>query len=278
MKNSFRNTYAIICLLFSAIAVYGQEALPGDRIAVPFSDPSRPGVVEVSVLHGGITVKGYSGKEVIVEAQVRTREYKHKEKSSKKAEGLRRLAVNTTGLVVEEHNNVMQVETSSHQRTIDLMIQVPTRTSLKLNCVNDGDIKAEDISGEIEVQNVNGAVTLSRISGAAIAHALNDDVIVTFVKVDPAKPMSFSSLNGDIDVTFPADLRANIKFKAENGDIYSDFEMKMEPTTQRIEEGGKGGGKYRLRIEQAMQGKINGGGPEINFETLNGDVYVRKGK
>lgn len=278
MKNSCRNTYVIVFFLFSAIAVLGQETLPGDRVTVPFSDPSRPGVLEVDVLHGGIAIKGYSGKEVIVEAQARTREYKHKEKSSKKAEGLRRLAISTTGLVVEEQNNVMQVETSSHQRTIDLNIQVPVNTSLRLNCVNDGDIKVEDVNGEIEVENVNGAVTLSRISGAAIAHALNDNVIVTFVKVDPDKPMSFSSLNGDIDVTFPTNLRANVKFKAENGDIYSDFDMTMEPTTQRIEEGGKGGGKYRLRIEQAIQGKINGGGPEIKFETLNGDVYVRKGK
>lgn len=278
MKNFNRNTYVIAFLLFSAIAVYGQEALPGDRVTVPFSDPSRPGVVEVSVLHGGITVKGYSGKEVIVAAQVRLREYKQKEKTSKKAEGLRRLAANTTGLVVEEHNNVMQVDVSSHQRTIDLIIQVPAKTSLKLGSVNDGDIKVEDVSGEIEVENVNGGVTLTRISGAAIAHALNDDVVVTFVKVDPGKPMSFSSLNGDIDVTFPADLRANVRFKAQNGDIYSDFDMKMEPTTQRVEEGGKGGGKYRLRIEQTMEGKINGGGPEIKFETLNGDVFVRRAK
>src|SRR4029077_12222266 len=39
-----------------------------DRIPVTLSDPSRPARVKVSMVNGGITVKGYEGKEVGVEA------------------------------------------------------------------------------------------------------------------------------------------------------------------------------------------------------------------
>jgi DUF4097 and DUF4098 domain-containing protein YvlB len=86
-------------------------------------------------------------------------------------------------------------------------------------------------------------------------------------------------LNGDIDVTFPSEVKATISMKSDNGAIFSDFDIKLEQTTRRVEEGGKGkGGKYRIRLEKAMIGTINGGGPEIQFSTFNGDVIIRKGK
>ena len=57
-----------VLILFTGI--FGQE-IPTDRLTVPLSDPSRPGLIKAGLLNGGITVKGYEGKEVIVEARVR---------------------------------------------------------------------------------------------------------------------------------------------------------------------------------------------------------------
>ena len=46
----------------------------GDRLTVPLSDPSRPAFLKVGIISGGITVRGTSGKEVIVQGNVRTEE------------------------------------------------------------------------------------------------------------------------------------------------------------------------------------------------------------
>jgi hypothetical protein len=69
---------------------------------------------------------------------------------------------------------------------------------------------------------------------------------VKFDKVTPAKPMSFSSLNGDIDVTFPPDIKARLKLKSEQGDIYSDFDIQMQPGSRQpvVEENRQKSGKY----------------------------------
>jgi DUF4097 and DUF4098 domain-containing protein YvlB len=269
---------AIFPLILAAASAYGQEPTP-DRVTVPFSDPARPGLLKASLMNGGMTIKGYEGKEVIIEARVRPEKPPKYEKSGKKALGLRRLEITSTGLSVEEEDNEMSVSTESMNRTVDLTIQIPKNTSLKLSCLNDGDIKVEGINGEIEVNNTNGAVTLTNISGSVVAHALNDDVVVTFTKITPDKSMSFSSLNGDIDVTFPPDLKAKVKMKTDNGDVYSDFDIKLEAATNRMEEDArKEGGKYRLKVEKAMYGLINGGGPEMQFATFNGDIYIRRGK
>ena len=48
----------------------GQTQTGGDRIPVTLSDPSRPARVKVSLVNGGVTVKAYEGKEVVVEARV----------------------------------------------------------------------------------------------------------------------------------------------------------------------------------------------------------------
>ncbi len=43
----------------------------GDRVNVSFSDPSKPGLVEACVETGSITVKGYSGKDFVVDGKLR---------------------------------------------------------------------------------------------------------------------------------------------------------------------------------------------------------------
>jgi DUF4097 and DUF4098 domain-containing protein YvlB len=76
----------------------------------------------------------------------------------------------------------------------------------------------------VDTDTLNGHTELTGISGTVVAHTLNGPIHVTMDRVDPSKPLSFSSLNGVIDVTLPADVKANVKFKTMRSDIYSDFE------------------------------------------------------
>jgi len=258
-------------LLVIGCAVYGQEALP-DRVSVAFSDASRPGSLRASVNFGGITVKGYDGKEVVVEARARVSD------SGGGREGMRRIQVMATGLSVEEENNVMSVGVSAHNRPVDLTIQVPRRTSLRLRCHNGGNVVVEQVEGEIEVSNHNGGITLEKISGSAVANTHNGSVKVSFARLDPQKAMAFSSFNGAVDVTLPADVKANVKVKSERGDVYSDFEIQLQQGTPRqvVEDNRSKGGKYRVRIDKSIYGVINGGGPEMQFANYNGSIYIRK--
>jgi len=272
------------CACILAIAVWmglGIAALaqdPGiDRVTVPFSDPSRPGTVKVSLIAGGITVRGYAGKEVVIEAKSRA-EGKSHERSRAETAGMRRIPNTSGSLNVEEENNVVSVGTGLSDRPVDITLQVPTRTSLRLKSINDGDIKVEQVQGEIEVNNINGAVTLSQVSGSVVAHALNGNVKVSLVSVEPNKPMSFTSMNGDIDVSFPPDLKAAVSLKSDQGEIYSDFDIRMDQSAGKPEmEGTPGkGGKYKIKIDRTMRGTINGGGSEMQFKTFNGNIYIRK--
>lgn len=276
MRKTF--LFSLLAMLGLAGSIFGQEP-PVDRLTVAFSDPLRPGTLRASLMNGGMTIKAYEGKEVLIEARIRPERESRHERTDKKKMGMRRLEIASTGLTVEEEDNVMRVGAETMNRTIDLMIQVPKKIALKLSCLNDGDIKVDGVTGEIEVNNQNGAIALTNVSGSVVAYAHNDDITVSFVKIEPEKTMSFVSWNGDVDVTFPPEMRAKTKMKTTQGDVYSDFEIKLEASANRVEEDGrKDGGKYKLKVEKAIYGLINGGGPEMQFSTYNGDIYIRKGK
>jgi DUF4097 and DUF4098 domain-containing protein YvlB len=270
--SSFINLVAIFiaCAVAAAMPAVAQS---GDRVAVQLSDPARPAVVKASLIAGSINVKAYDGKEVVVEAHSRNRE-----SGSSESGGMRRIPMTSTGLSVEEENNQVRVGTDSYQRPIDLTISVPTRSSLILRTVNDGNIVVNGVDGEIDVDDINGSVTLNNVSGNAIAHALNGRVLVTFNRVNPQKAMSFSSMNGDIDVTFPPDLKATLTLRSDQGEVYSDFDVQVQakapqPTTEDTR---SQGGKYRYKVDKTVRATVNGGGQEIQFKNFNGNIYIRK--
>lgn len=276
MNNYFKIYKYIFFLAAVVLAAIAQPlcAQSENKVTVPLSDPARPVNLRAHLVSGSITVKGADVREVVVEAKVRGREDSGREGK----EGMKHIPMTSTGLNIEAENNQVRVSTDSYQRTIDLTITVPTHTSLSLHSVNDGNIVVSGVDGELDINNVNGEVDLKNIGGSVVAHALNGHVLVTFNRVDPQKPMAFSSLNGDIDVTFPADLKANVSLRTDNGEVYSDFDVKVQATApqQTVEDNRGKGGKYRVKIDKTVKGTINGGGQEIQFKNFNGNIYIRK--
>jgi DUF4097 and DUF4098 domain-containing protein YvlB len=274
--------FAVIVILTFGAQLLTAQAADNNRITVPLTDPARSAQVRAHLVSGSITVKAYEGKDVIVEAKTRGDE-DDEEKHEKRREGnpqgnLHRIPMNSTGLNVEAENNQVRVSTDSYRHAIDLTLTVPVHTSLSLHTVNNGNITVSGVDGELDVNNVNGEVTLKNISGSAVAHALNGKVLVTFNRLDPQKPMAFSSLNGDIDVTFPADIKATLSMRTDNGEVYSDFDVQLQTTApQQTTDDGRGkGGKYVVRVEKTVKGTINGGGQEIQLKNFNGNIYIRK--
>lgn len=239
-------------------------------------------------MNGSITVKGYQGKEVIVSADPRPGEEMEEEvdedmdeKQFARRKGMKKITNNASGLTVEEDNNEVEIGTGRRMMgsTVDMVIQVPVNSSLKLNTMNDGDITVTGVKGDVEVSNLNGNIAIKDVEGSVVADAMNGDIDVVFTGVDAKKSNSFSSMNGEIDVTLPAAARATLKLKADQGEIYSDFDMKLDVATEDYRGGGKGkDGKYKVTIEKVMTGVLNGGGADMTFNNFNGDIYIRKGK
>ena len=108
--------FFLVPLLAAGLPVIAQDA--PDKVNVPLTDPSRPAMVHVSLMNGGITVTGYNGKEVMVEARSRGHESSRESHPDRKAEGMRRLDSRATGLSVEEQDNEVNIGVRSMNRTV----------------------------------------------------------------------------------------------------------------------------------------------------------------
>jgi hypothetical protein len=204
---------------------------------------------------------------------------KAREEKEKKIAGMKMLSGSSSGLEVEEDGNVVTINTQSWKAATDLVIQVPRATSLEIRSSMDGAVVVEGVNGEIDINNINGPVTLHSVSGNTLVHTVNGDITVVLSRVAADKPLSFSTMNGDIDVTLPPDVKANLKMKSEQGEIYSDFDINMTRQPAKAESAEKTeAGKYRIAFDKSLYGVVNGGGQEIGFNTFSGDIYIRKKK
>ena len=255
-------------------AAFAALAAAQDKVTVPLSNPSQPATVKVHLLNGSITVVVGQPGQVTVE----TTGQSTRRKAPEPPPGMHRIDAGRGGLDVVEERNVVNVMTGPFGAGISVTVQVPPTTSLQLKSVTGGHIDVTGVAGEIEADMVNGAINLKNVSGSVVAHSVNGSVTAEFDKVTPDKPMSFNTLNGKIDVTLPADTKARLRLKSERGAIYSDFDVKLEPDSNKpaVEDSRSAEGRYRIRIDKSVYGSINGGGPEYRFESMNGNILIHK--
>ena len=250
------------------------EVAAEDKVTVPLSSPTQPVTVKVHLMNGSITVTGGASGQVIVESAEGASRPGRPQKDV--PAGMHRIEIGHMGMDVEEDHNVVTV--SNMRGGGNVTIQVPSNASLELKAMSGGHIDVTGVNGEIEVNNLNGPINLMNVSGSVVAHSLNGAVTATLDKVSPGKPMSFTSLNGKIDVTLPADTKARVRLKTDHGSVYSDFDVKMEPDASKpaVEDAQGKGGKYKIKIDRGVYGSLNGGGPEYRFETMNGNILIHK--
>ncbi|MBF8965011.1 DUF4097 family beta strand repeat protein [Pontibacter sp. FD36] len=290
-----RNMIIMLFLMLST-SLFAQET---QELKVPLSKPNEIGTLEVNLVFGSIKVSGTKTKEVVVLAKSGTTQSRIREnivvnvgadgpdseaekKQARKAgqsaaetSGLKRIPNTNMSLTVTEQNNNVQISTESINRPLHLEIMVPANFNLKLSTVNNGNITISNVNGNLELSNVNGSIVLENVSGTAMANTTNGAVKANILKWDGKSPMAFSTLNGNVDVTLPANSKFNTKLKSDRGEVYTDFEMTRDatqkPTGTRSEKG-----LYRVSTADFITGKVNGGGPEIMIKNMNGNIYLRK--
>jgi hypothetical protein len=255
-------------------AAVGQQP-SADQVTVPLSDPSRPALIDVSLVHGSITVRGSNRKDVLVTA--RPEADRPSRRFDPDATGMRRIP-QTAGFRITEDGNRIKVGSDNPNRSITFEIEAPARTDLKLKTVNGGEILVENIEGDLTVSNTNGGITLNNVAGTVNAGTTNGSVRASLTRVTADQDMAFTSLNGNVDVTLPPTTRANLRLRSDNGDVYSDFDVQLAASAPVVQESRGSNGRYRISRNRSIVGAINGGGPEFELRTFNNNVYVRKGK
>ena len=164
---------------------------------------------------------------------------------------------------------------SGVNREVNLEIEVPVSTKLRVSIVNGG-ITVDSVDSEVEINTVDGAITLVNVGGSVVAHAVDGNISATIARVAPQAPMAFTSLNGDIDVTLPAAVKANLRLRSDQGDVFTDFDVQVTASASANRTQQRNGRALRIDVNRSIYGTVNGGAPDFELRTFDGSIYVRK--
>ncbi|WP_192822873.1 DUF4097 family beta strand repeat-containing protein [Rufibacter sp. LB8] len=227
--------------------------------------------VRIFMYNSHVQVLGHSGDDVIIEGRGTAAAG-----DAARAEGLKPL-YNTLedntgmGLSAVKENNTLTI-TKASRAGGRYIIRVPKNASVQYKETNwtGGNLTMADLDGEIEVKLNNASATLNNVSGPVVANTTNGTLDVKFSSLDQSKPNAISTVNGKIDITLPANTKANFKLKSLMGEIYTDFDMNLKKEA-KSDLPMIGGGNN-------IDGKTNGGGVEMSIQTINSDIFIRKKK
>lgn len=254
------------------------------RKTLTFQDPSKPKELFIDNIWGSIEVVGYKGKEVklLVHKTIKGRNKEKIQKAKEEVELEITEEGNTIDIYVDgpfrdcnKRRRWRNWRNPGYQVHYDFELKVPHKTDLYLKTVNSGDIEVNNVEGEFEVKNVNGRIKMSDMAGAGDAHTVNGNVKVLFSQ-NPESDCSFRTINGDVEITFRPNLSADLLLKTFNGNAYTDFSVSYMPVKKSVSKRYKG--KYVYKSNRFFGVRTGKGGPEIKFDTLNGDILIDKKK
>jgi DUF4097 and DUF4098 domain-containing protein YvlB len=240
--------------------------------------------LDVDAVNGSITVTGDGGNTIRVDGEKVIRAADQEEIQRAKREVV--LDVNEKGGVAQlyvngpfrdndhasDNHGFHDHRDREYEVAYNFTIHVPRATELSLHTIN-GEIKTQDTAGKFNVKDINGGITLTDIAGSGTADTLNGNTVITF-RESPRTDSYFKSFNGKVDVTFPPSLSANLSLKTFNGSAWTDFDATALAST--AEPGTEKNGRHVYKTNRYSNLKVGAGGPELKFETFNGNIQIHK--
>jgi hypothetical protein len=214
-----------------AAALAGTE---NTTATVKFSDPTRPGTLRVFATQGEVRVRGVPEAD----ASVTVRSDIAPASPSKRSDGLR-VVSSATSVLLSEKDNVVTLDYGRDQLPRggagSFDITVPANTQVVVTVAWGGDVSMEGVLGDVEVKNLNGRVSLKDIGGGALVESMNGEIEASFTRLPTGKPLSFTSMNGEILLRLPGNAAADLRFRTQNGTILTDFpEASLVTRTEEI--------------------------------------------
>lgn len=256
-----KNMFVLACLLLTAVYTQAQDF----KAKLANTKDSK---ISIELEGENLKIEGYAGDEVIIKGG-------SVEAIPEQAKGLKPLYntnVDNTGLglAVNVEGGVLKIEKAS-RKSSKYTIMVPNKASIMFTQINfqGSSVNFSNIDGDLEIKTNNADIKLNNVTGPIVANSISGRLTAVFSALNQSTPSSISLISGDLDITLPATAKATLSMKSISGEIYSDIDLNLKS--------GKDG-MSRVGGGHNITGNMNGGGVNLQLNTISSNIYVRKAK
>jgi hypothetical protein len=256
----------LLSLAIQAGPVQGQES------SFSWNERMTQGqVLEVKGIVGDINVAFTSGAEAEVVAVKRGEENDFHQVAIEVAEAGDRIIIcavygswnHGEGRCHPDHKNEGD-DDEGRNRDVDMDVKVDYEVRLPAGIefkgvVVSGDVHGEGLRSDVSLTTVDGDVFVST-SERAWANTVSGDMEIEMGEFG-GEDLDFNSVSGDITLWVPANFSADVDFNSLSGDFETDLEMSVTREKSKW-------------IGSSIEGTIGGGGRDLSFSTVSGDVSL----
>ncbi len=138
------------------------------------------------------------------------------------------------------------------------LVRVPAGVKLLARTVN-GAVTAALPESPVSLETVNGRIVLAT-NRPADARAVNGSILATLGAVDRADSHEMVTVNGAIDLELPDTAAVTLRASVTFGPILTDLPLTV----------------HRSWIGSWLYDHLNGGGPLLFLNTVNGSIHLRR--
>lgn len=211
----------VIAAALTPFFLSAARADDAETSTIKFSDPTKPGTLKVTLANGDLKIRGADTAEVTVTTDLKP------ETPALRKDGLRVLTSSSSYSLTEKNNTVsLSYGTEGWPGGGEFDITVPRNTAIVISSSFGGDIEIGGITGDLEIKSLNGEVKLNDLSGGALVETMNGEISATVRELRDGKPLSFTSMNGEVALRLPSSAKARVRLRTHNGSILTDFDDK----------------------------------------------------
>ena len=186
---------------------------------VKLSDPAKAGTLKISLGRSDLRIQGADTNEITVRSDAPAAT------SKPRKDGLRVISA-STGFGLKEQDNVVTLDAAVQDmaRGGNFQITVPRSTSLVVQNAWGGDISCAGLTGDIEINSMQGEIKLDDVAGGVVVSTMNGEIQAGIRELQEKKPLSFTSMNGEVIIRLPESAKANVRLRTQNGSVLTDFD------------------------------------------------------
>ncbi|WP_286235284.1 DUF4097 family beta strand repeat-containing protein [Thalassotalea sediminis] len=168
---------------------------------------------------------------------------------------------NSRGVTVETHYK--KGDWNKHSSgSVDYQVMVPVGTKLSEIELVNGSLTVENVSGMMKLQTVNGAIDASGLANNSEVSSVNGSVELIYHSVsDSLNDINIETVNGRVILVLPEEISADVEVETMHGSIKNDFGLSA---------------KKNMFTGRSLEGMIGNGKVQIDIETINGSVKIKK--